>query len=544
MASKTTDISLELGDQLGKGSYGAVYDARKAGFRIRNYEEFAHMAPYCAVKTSKRNSDELVHEYKILKMLDLCPNVVRVFGIGDNRKYGKVMVMERLYDTLRDRAKMTLVEKNGVFIPYLKGLFSALVFLAKHNIVHTDLHWGNIMFEKNRHDPILIDFGLAQEIDLERNKLVKFPFHRDTTTWRRWHPPEQRVRSETASESKSPSLDSEKMGEFQYLPMDSSGEYTFKKSDGTYLFITRNPLRMQLKIPERGREHVFHDDWLWEEDIYPYSYVAGGFLIRTFVASWSIKVQYESLHLNDVPADLETLLLEEISTVNNHQPPRAEDDGFVYKSINCTAKYDVYSVAVEMIRFLYLSDPTLSFDDLMRMCILRTNDPKIKTFQQIENAPGVEYPTNETLLEVIRLEDSGISGQHMHSGFGYDESGKRNLVLCMPFGYDASGQPRRVASGFSLGKTLKMCLMFEDLRYTAQKALQMIHFAYPKGLPARPRAASQGMGGSPIRMVPRVAREPYVARERSKRKAATTRGRTSAKGLPKKKPRNLIDLRF
>lgn len=406
MASKTTDISLELGDRLGKGSYGAVFKARQAGFKILNYEEFAPMARNCAVKTSPKNPLELIHEYNILKRLRGCDNIVSVFGIGDNPTYGKVMVIERLYDTLQYRAEnMPHAQKTTVFVRYLADLFSALQFLAEHNIVHTDLHWRNIMFDRNMNAPILIDFGLAQEINLEQNKFVQFPFKPNllwgdvSHNWRRWHPPEQWV-------------------------------------------------------------------GITQADIEPY-----------------------------LDSDME-------SDTDSEDPSPIS-----YTSIGCTAKYDVYSVAIEMIRFLYFtangSTSHLGFDDLIRMCILRTNDPDIRTIGEIQAEKLVV--TNDTLLEDIIIAPKALMpemNQASHSYFMRAASGYRKLVLCI--------QP-------ALGELLKKCLMFEDRRPTAEQALDALYEFTAMETPIRNRS-----GGA-------------------KRKTSQSKQMTT---MTTKKPKNLIELRF
>ena len=358
-------------------------------------------------------------------MLHGCANIVDVFGMGDSDR-GKVMVMERLYDTLKDRAgNMPHAQKTAVFVPYLRGLFSALEFLAEHNIVHTDLHWRNIMFDRNRDAPILIDFGLAQEI--KQNKFVQFPFRENPNhRWRRWHPPEQRVRVVT-----DPAVDS---------------------------------------------------------DMDRYSGV------------------------------------------------------FEYKSTHCTAKYDVYSVAVEMIRFLYFPaiGSQLGFDDLMRMCILHTKNPNIKTFEQIENAKL--WITNETLEEELRLVTHADVDDAMHSYFTSDASGYPQLKLFMPT---------------ALGKLLKKCLMFEDIRYTAREALDKLIEFTARGTPAcmttgvDSGSSGWATGGTPIRNAAPAPTPTLIQtvrkgdKELSSRKGAAKRKPLVVpKSAIEKKPRNLIELRF
>lgn len=446
MASKTTDLSLELGAQLGRGSYGAVFKARPAGFKITNYEELVRVTQDCALKTSRpRHQHELIHEYNILKRLRGCANIVDVFGMGDNRKYGKVMVMERLYDTLQDRAKsMPHAQKTAVFVDYLKGLFTALQCLAEHNIVHTDLHWGNIMFDKNMNAPILIDFGLAQEINLARDELVKFPFQTKllrgdvSHNWRRWHPPEQLI-SITPADTK------------PYIDPDSDSD--------------------------------------------PYS---------------------------DTDSE--------------------DSSRIYYESIDCTAKYDVYSVAVEMIRFLHVHplDPKLGFDDLMRMCILQTNNPNTKTFKQIEDAQL--WINNETLRKHILVHDTEMDDS-VHSYFTSDANGYRQLMLVMPT---------------ALGGLLKQCLMFEDIRYTAREALDKLYEFTARVTPARMTtgvaSGSSGgaTGGNPIRNAAASAPTPALiqtvrkgAKELSSRKGAAKRKPlVVTESAAEKKAKNLIELRF
>jgi len=69
-------------------------------------------------------------------------------------------------------------------------MFEAVAVLASKNIIHRDLHSGNIMFGPDPyHNPKIIDFGWSE--DTQGRKFKPFTFD-EKQPYRLYHPPEQR----------------------------------------------------------------------------------------------------------------------------------------------------------------------------------------------------------------------------------------------------------------------------------------------------------------------------------------------------------------
>lgn len=63
---------------------------------------------------------------------------------------------------------------NNFYIIYL-NLLNSIYLLNKHNIIHNDLHYENIIIDNKNNKPIIIDFGLSYNADkmFNRNDIIK-----------------------------------------------------------------------------------------------------------------------------------------------------------------------------------------------------------------------------------------------------------------------------------------------------------------------------------------------------------------------------------
>ena len=69
------------------------------------------------------------------------------------------MVVEKLDTTLNQHFKYSVQRRRTRFIRTAFQMFEAIAFLESKQVVHLDLHGGNIMFKGD--DPVLIDFGMS-----------------------------------------------------------------------------------------------------------------------------------------------------------------------------------------------------------------------------------------------------------------------------------------------------------------------------------------------------------------------------------------------
>ena len=189
---------LILGERVGAGAFGQVvnsvyYDPNAPASKIINYVgQPLQPRKHYAVKI--QHKDETQHEMNILRKLGDSPYIMKVYGRGDvpGEIEKDAMVSDMYTQTLGNRIKTEAIETRRRNFPVLvRQMFEAIALLASKNIMHRDLHPGNIMFGSNPFgDPKIIDFGWS--IDTRGRAIVPFPMP-DTEPYRTFHPPEQRM---------------------------------------------------------------------------------------------------------------------------------------------------------------------------------------------------------------------------------------------------------------------------------------------------------------------------------------------------------------
>jgi len=118
---------------------------------------------------------------------------MKVYGTGDvpGRSDVNAMVSDMYTQTLKNRiSKESILTKKRNFPALVSQMFEAVAVLASKNIIHRDLHSGNIMFGPDPyHNPKIIDFGWSE--DTQGRKFKPFTFD-EKQPYRLYHPPEQR----------------------------------------------------------------------------------------------------------------------------------------------------------------------------------------------------------------------------------------------------------------------------------------------------------------------------------------------------------------
>lgn len=190
---------LILGKKVGSGAFGSVvnsiyYEPDTPESRITNYVgEPLQPRKHYAVKI--QDKDETAIEMDILGKLGVSPYIMKVYGTGDipGRSDVNALVSDMYTQTLDNRIKKeTIGTRRRNFPRLVLQMFDAVAYLASKNIVHRDLHAGNIMFGTDPYsDPKIIDFGWSA--DTGGGSFVPFPGMPATEPYRIFHPPEQRV---------------------------------------------------------------------------------------------------------------------------------------------------------------------------------------------------------------------------------------------------------------------------------------------------------------------------------------------------------------
>ena len=190
---------LILGKGVGSGAFGAVvnsiyYEPNTPESRVVDYDgEPLQPRKHYAVKIQDVNDTE--YEVDMIKLIGESPYILKLYGVGNlpNRTDVSVMVTEMYKQTLDDRIKKENIDTKRRNLSWLTmQMFEAVAFLASKNIVHRDLHSGNIMFGDDPYsDPKIIDFGWSAETN--GASFNPFPGMTSKEPYRTFHPPEQRV---------------------------------------------------------------------------------------------------------------------------------------------------------------------------------------------------------------------------------------------------------------------------------------------------------------------------------------------------------------
>ena len=188
---------LILGKQVGSGSFGSVvnsiyYEPTTPESRIINYTGLP-LQPRAHYAVKIQLISETTIEMDILRKLGPSPYIMKVYGTGDvpGRSDVNAMVSDMYTQTLKNRiSKESILTKKRNFPALVSQMFEAVAVLASKNIIHRDLHSGNIMFGPDPyHNPKIIDFGWSE--DTQGRKFKPFTFD-EKQPYRLYHPPEQR----------------------------------------------------------------------------------------------------------------------------------------------------------------------------------------------------------------------------------------------------------------------------------------------------------------------------------------------------------------
>lgn len=151
--------------ELGRGSMGAVY----IGYQKSLKRQVAVKLLPKATAGSTRSRQQFRDEAETVAVLNH-PFIVPIFEMGEDEKfYFQVMQLVEGVDVgrlIRNRLKHPLPGKRllplAPVIDILSNVLDGLGYAHEEGVVHQDIKPANIMVERRRRRPLIVDFGIAR----------------------------------------------------------------------------------------------------------------------------------------------------------------------------------------------------------------------------------------------------------------------------------------------------------------------------------------------------------------------------------------------
>lgn len=148
----------EVRGVLGSGAFGKVYRA----FDPRLGREVALKVPLNSALTTEDERTQFLREARAAATINH-PNVCQIHEVGDHENQPYIVMAlvpgQSLAETLRIRTE-PLPEKQAAMV--VRKIAQALAAAHDKGVVHRDLKPANVMFDRERKDIVVMDFGLAR----------------------------------------------------------------------------------------------------------------------------------------------------------------------------------------------------------------------------------------------------------------------------------------------------------------------------------------------------------------------------------------------
>ena len=169
---KIYDIyEIYLNKIIGKGSYSNIYMGRIIDKKIISAKSLtSDIIAIKKIQTNKMINDEIDIMQKIMKIGNICNNIIKCIDIIEELNYIYI-IMEYCIDGDLSNIIGKPIKENIVKY-YFSQLVNALYYLNKNNIIHRDIKPKNILLKNNKKDLVLCDFGFARIKTIRRVKTI------------------------------------------------------------------------------------------------------------------------------------------------------------------------------------------------------------------------------------------------------------------------------------------------------------------------------------------------------------------------------------
>lgn len=151
-------VNIYQNNRVGEGYYCEVYRVNNGIVKKQLKKE--HL-------TNENICKRFKYEYEMMNKLKNCSKIVKVFDYNDTENsYTMEQCDEDLYDYLKSHVDLELSKK----VKIINDILEAMKYAHEHNVIHRDLHLGNIM--RQNEDFLIGDFGLGKDKEVIKSLIT------------------------------------------------------------------------------------------------------------------------------------------------------------------------------------------------------------------------------------------------------------------------------------------------------------------------------------------------------------------------------------
>lgn len=157
---------LTVGQRLGGGGFGEVFDAALAGINFPFAIKFLRPSAFNSAGDTVRR--RFYKEAEILLRLRH-PHIIAIYGLGEHEGEPYIL-MEKFAGKPLTEERVRANASAAKVLPFIESVVGALAYAHSKNVVHRDIKPSNLMTAKG--DARILDFGIAAVLDADGSRLT------------------------------------------------------------------------------------------------------------------------------------------------------------------------------------------------------------------------------------------------------------------------------------------------------------------------------------------------------------------------------------